>query len=217
MTINSRLLNEYRRLRQLAQGGRPIAALTQARVNLATHTTNTCVVFSSFFPSSEIGAPFHVGGVKLRWIENFERNGFRKVGFADEIVNLRHKGWFVDNESIGDVARGMVVQIAARRGQAIYFEAIADPYNDNAIMLAVDALGTDKDSAARAADWIAQRYAEKEREYQEASAARCHYDDLAAGIDCDKQTILQLIAEIRTHSQAIARGAPAVCKALRDT
>lgn len=83
--------------------------------------------------------------------------------FADEIVNLRHNGWYCDiygNQTI----RGIVFTLPNRRG----FVAGWTMGEGMCASLDFDIYQTEEE-AAYAADSIAERAAESEREYQESN------------------------------------------------
>lgn len=123
------------------------------------------------------GQPWELSrGTWLQWVESVP---FRLAGFADELARLGHSGWHTDPEGDGELARGIVYQMAGRDGRARYIPGIADPYNNGPAMLALgDAITAEgpeewqaeeaAKEAARRADRLAEIYAERERDYQEA-------------------------------------------------
>lgn len=125
---------------------------------------------------------------------------FRLLGFADEIAArndhrraIDHKGWFVD-EFQGEVMRGVVYKLARGRG---YMVGYADPWNNGAAFLE-HSTAEDDMQAAREADHIAEREAEKERDYQEARQKGRYY----------AERLPEDIAETRGRFLAIARSNP---------
>jgi hypothetical protein len=115
--------------------------------------------------------PHGVGGCNMTrqrdrpsyaWIEKPRDAGLRLVGYADEIVNLRHKGWYCD-EHQDDLFRGVVYRLPHSRG---FIAGYADPWNDGPAFVCLE-LAEDGRQAAFWADSIAEREAESEREYQE--------------------------------------------------
>lgn len=104
----------------------------------------------------------------IAWIENIQKAGLRFVGYADEIINLGHTGWFA-NEFQDETYRGAVLQRQAVDGKPCYLAAYADPNNEGTFRVDVrEWFIDDKESAARLADSMAENVAEKEREHQEA-------------------------------------------------
>lgn len=104
------------------------------------------------------GRPFRTGSSLVQW---HEWPAFRRVGYADEIVRLRHRGWFVSDSTQDEVARGEVYRLPHGR----FIAAVADPFNDGPAMLYLGEVFTDETEAARTADSIAETYAEEVREH----------------------------------------------------
>ncbi len=114
-----------------------------------------------------------------RWVENTDFAGLRTVGFADELTRIDHKGWYCDPHEFGsgELYRGIVFQLPARRGFPQYVYGYVDPFNECAASIDFDIMegphnGEDQDTsielhaAANAADSMAQMFAERERDYQ---------------------------------------------------
>jgi len=116
----------------------------------------------------QAGAPFRVGGYTVRWVEDPEALGLRTVGLADSILpHLRHRGWYVDIRQDGTTC-GIVFQLPARKGYPRFVAAITDPDRDDAIIMEVGETYESAREAAFAADNLAESYAEKAREDEEA-------------------------------------------------
>lgn len=178
--MNPDIVKPYRYFR--SRGLRACDAVLEARPNAGTDYT----IPKPFAPA---GAPFQNG---LRWVEQAPRNGFRFVGYADEIVSsIRHQGWFV-NEFQDETARGAVYQLTGVESGARYVAGMADPCgNDGAAVIdfsrvflgdPVDCFqSVTHDSGARdaalAADGIAERYADCEKAWNEAANARFRHDE----------------------------------------
>lgn len=94
-----------------------------------------------------------------------DAGGFDRYKWADEVVNLRHTGWFCD-EFQDDKIRGLVVRLPHGRFLAGWSmgEQMASAVEGE--------IYTSESEAAYAADSIAERVAESEREYQEEERAR---------------------------------------------
>lgn len=122
------------------------------------------------------GIPFAVGenvGYRhtfARWHESPE-TPFRFVGLASDCVKLGHTGWYTRDDDWGsELSRGVVYMLPHGR----FLAAIADPYQSakdgrGPAMIKTDRAGNlaiygDKESAAQAADRLAEIYAEGERE-----------------------------------------------------
>jgi hypothetical protein len=138
------------------------------------------------------GATFQAYGESAcRWIEDPESKGLRLLGLAHEVGKagycyssdaVEHRGWFMDSDGCETVC-GVVYQLPGKDGRARYLAGYADPYNaesngNGPALLSMEIYtGEPVDSeydpdsvlrdVARAADGIAERMAESEREYQE--------------------------------------------------
>ena len=107
------------------------------------------------------------------WIENPEQAGLIFVGYADEIVRLRHNEWFCD-DFCDETMRGVVYRFTGRRHG--FIAGHNDPYNDGPAYVWLKPFESDKD-AARYADDMARVDAEAEREFQEQENARLYGED----------------------------------------
>ena len=83
--------------------------------------------------------------------------------YADEVARLNHQGWFTDNEGWGDTIRGIVLRLPKGRGFLAGWTLGAGMASSVGYEVYRDAT-----EAAYAADSIAERAAEDEREYQRA-------------------------------------------------
>lgn len=203
--MTNTLKDYYKRLR--ANGATATRAITLARDNLAINRPLYDIPCKRAIEYNRQSAS---GG---RWIENVT-SGLRFKGYSDEVATrLRHKGWFTDNDGMGEVLRGAVWQLPARDGQAQYVYGYADPCNHNCAYIVFNPVTCEID-AAYAGDRMAELAAEKEREYQESWQAgksfACAGDDLKTV----RADTIALISAIRKERQ---RGAPSViCDALRS-
>lgn len=96
-------------------------------------------------------------------------DGFRDVGASHDIVRLRHTGWFKDADASETIA-GHVWQLPARDGGPVYLAGYVEPDSGYCTLDAWNGgicVYGDKDDAARAADSLAERDAETEREHNE--------------------------------------------------
>lgn len=149
-------------------------------------------------------------------------NGFRDIGAAHDIVRLRHTGWYMDADGSETIA-GHVWQLPARNGEPVYLSGYVEPESGYCTLDATRgriATHSDKEDAARAADALAEKDAEKEREYSERwQAARDADDERADARDALKTAradARQAIAAIR-EQRKIGGIVPAMCKILQDT
>lgn len=112
---------------------------------------------------------------------------FRFVGYSDEVLSLRHTGWFGDDEGSGfSVLRGVVFQIPARGGRSQYLAGVE--WGENGARGKFESGGgwieigrgdiyESKEDAARAADSLAENAAEVEREYHRKEAERVEREE----------------------------------------
>ena len=162
-------------------------------------------------PASEM---HHYCGV--RWVENASR-GLRLVGWADEILSLRHKGWYTeDNGWNGEVYRGVVYQLPARKGKPCFVYGYGDPDNDDCALVCFGDVEDTKEAAARSADGFAERFADEARDYNRAWQAGRKYEDLAEEVTDARQKALTICRELRAASKVVT-DTPTLCATLRET
>lgn len=151
----------------------------------------------------------------LRWIENIG-TAWRFAGFADDIVNLRHNGWFTD-EFQDETFRGVVYRLPSHKGKPIYFVGYADPNNDDCARGEIRTDLDDDNEAAYAADAIAERCAESEREYQEAWQLGQRYASTLETVEQERRERSLLFIELRQIKDSIHDAkTPTLCKVLKD-
>lgn len=135
--------------------------------------------------SISYGPEFRVEGTsfRMRYVE-LATDGLRFVGYADDLAKraIQHTGWFTD-EYQEDKLRGVVYALPSRGGKPVYVSGYEGSYNEGCPCLDFSDLYDDKKDAAIDADIIAERCAKREREYREASSARCQYDELGDSIE----------------------------------
>ncbi len=108
-----------------------------------------------------------------RMVYYVEPGALRSVGFADELVRIRHTGWFTDREFQDETMRGVVYQLPAHNGASRYVAGYH--YNggdDKGATLYFDTLYDDKEEAARMSDEHARVAADKECDYQDEERER---------------------------------------------
>ena len=156
---------------------------------------------------------------RYRWVENASR-GLRIVGAVDEIKPdhrplVDHCGWHLDPWGEGEVARGYVLQLPARDGEPLYIPAIADAWNPDSYICDFHGGTSDLREAIYAADSMAERYAEHEREYQLTESAKLRADELreeAARLRAEHRAV---VAELRSFAAWRNTHAPAICTRIR--
>ncbi len=147
-----------------------------------------------------------------RWVENVHEAGLRFVGYADEILGLRHTGWNTDPWGDWGVLRGAVWQLPARDGSAVYVHGYEDTENKGSALVCFDVQygepgGSEYDheqagrDAARCADSMAEYAAEKERDYQATESAKIRADELR---DEAREMRASLCDTIRTVRESIS-------------
>jgi len=156
------------------------------------------------------------GHDNVRWIEN-ANYGLRSCGFADDIVRLRHRGWFTEDDGANDeVYRGIVYQLPARDGKEQYVYGYVDPNNEGCALICFD-VQHDKEDAARAADNFAERMAEDARDFNRTWQAGQRYRELGEEVKDLRSEALTIGREMRAVKAATdARlRAPTLCATLR--
>lgn len=71
------------------------------------------------------------GSKAMRWIEKPAACGLRFVGYAHKIADLRHTGWYVDNDQ-HETVRGVVFQLPGRNGKPLFVAGYEDWNNGSA-------------------------------------------------------------------------------------
>lgn len=172
------------------------------------------------------GTPFQAGkhaGHRSTWgfwSEHCDEHA-RFVGLAHSIiVRLGHTGWYTMEDYRDELARGVVYLLPHGR----YIAAMADPCNSHK-----DGTGPcvieckpngqpyiygDKEDAARAADSLAEVYAEGEREYRRQESERMALEEKID--ECEKE-----LDALRSDARGLVDGirestlSPSLCERLR--
>jgi hypothetical protein len=188
-TFTTKLSDSYRHHRSL--GFRAADAIIRARRDLAAGKVRYGPTRHHISYGPQMAAH---GERHCRWIENVT-DGLRFAGHADELAQLRHNGWYLDDCG-GETVRGGVWQLPGRHGEPVFVAGYVDPWNDDSAFISFHVYD-DKTEAAYAADWIAERMAEQERDYQRAASAGFEHADLEAEIADRRRALLDLLAERR--------------------
>lgn len=149
------------------------------------------------------------GNDGLAFVEEGEC-GFRFVGASGKILsNLRHRGWYVDNQH-GETTMGVVYRLPHGR----FVAGASDPWNcdkrGEGPFLLENSVFDCPEEAARRADRIAELYAERLREDDLKFQAEREIEDAKEEISGLRESIRELISGIRESSLA-----PSVCNQLR--
>ncbi len=125
-----------------------------------------------------MGQPSHPG--TLLWLEDSESLA-RSIKYADEVLSyLHHTGYFVDQWQ-DETARGLVLTLPHGR----FLAACSDPCNfdykarSGPCILETGEVFTEERDAAKAADSLAESYAEQAREDDEKQQAEHDAEELA--------------------------------------
>lgn len=123
----------------------------------------------------------HRAGEPL-WFEERELENKSWVSGTDEahkVLNLRHTGWYSDDNQTGLVV-GYVVELRHKRG----FLAGYQEKESDGVLVDFSEIHDCQEDAARRGDRLAELSAEKEREYHESwrkgSQARTHHEEATA-------------------------------------
>ncbi|WP_325341579.1 hypothetical protein [Xylophilus sp.] len=147
-------------------------------------------------PTSHTGLSGGRNGVEPVWVTH-DGPAFDRERYADEVVNLRHTGWFTDNHCNGK-ARGIVVALPHGRFLAGYH------WDDNGERCYFGDLYDDEDDATRAADSLAERFAEDARadseRFDAMQDAEGHCEAVASDVDMAYQA-RNVSARHREHAR----------------
>lgn len=161
-----------------------------------------------------------------RFIDKLSDVGLRLVGYSDEISNIRHKGWFTDDDIQDETYRGAVVQLPGRKGYAVLLPAYQESCNDGFIVDFGDATlvralddgltGEDETrTVAREGDRMAERAAEEARDYNRAWRLGADHASLREEIAADHAHLRAVLAEFRQARKVGALGFETLCATVR--
>ena len=148
-----------------------------------------------------------------RWVEHIS-DGLREVDEASKIIRLDHTGWFVDNFQ-DETVHGIVYRLPARDGKEQFAPAVNDPWNQDCALVDFHSITDDKEDAARWADSMAERYAEKEREFQAEESAKMRIEDINEEIKKEYQEFRRISRELRANC-AVIQGIEVIRELVRD-
>lgn len=165
-------------------------------------------------------------GSALYWFERPADIGLREVDHADEIYPeaIKHRGWYTDDDRMNETVRGHVWQLPAKNGRARYVSGFQDPWNDGQGVIDRHdiTIGDSREEyddqarreAALAADSIAERYAEEERDYQRAWRAGADAQEALEEAANERRELIEALQEHRKERER-ADERPALCAAFR--
>lgn len=207
-----------RRIVELPKGT-PRARLDDKRTRSATYNPRVSPYLHAPKPrqAGDVGRGFYHGDAgmpDLRW------------EWADDIAprSIHHRGWYTDDDGIGETMRGIVFRLPKGRGflygwsmgpgmaaEITGYEPVGgwDPSRYG------DAIEQAEHFAAMAADGAAERAAEKEREYQRAWSDGREYADALEEAERERKAYRDLARALGEAVQSHGKAAPIICAELR--
>jgi hypothetical protein len=182
--------------------GRAVACLDKARKDIAEGKKR--------YPRQHFGmrggADWKLGSDTVFFCEDTatylrnERDALQVIAAAS-YRSPRHTGYYMSPDNwTGEIARGVVFQLPGKNRAPRYISGIADSWSGAAHAAIISPeIFDDETDAARNADALADRYAEQERDYQEAWQAGQRFAELGAEIAEERKTALATLAKYRTH------------------
>lgn len=178
--------------------------------------------FGPSYNSTWGGQPWKIGGTRTwgRFLERPE-TGFTFEGQAHKLLKLRHTGWYVQHDDYNETTIGIVYRV---QGKRLYIAACSDPWNcdkegrgpciveikENGQPYLYDSI----EEAARAADGLAETYAEScredDRKYQENQQREQELEEAEETLATSREEARAMLAEIRESSLS-----PALCERLK--
>jgi hypothetical protein len=140
--------------------------------------------------------------------------GFRRVGWSDEKLNLRHTGWYADNYQ-EETFRGVVFRLPAKRGQERFVAGYVESMNDGFVLDLSEVWDNDLIGAVREADRLAERAAEDARMFAAKDAANMRIENIAEELKDIRAEIMALCRSIREACPGIEKHKP-IRSALRS-
>ena len=132
-----------------------------------------------------------------RFFQSEQDTGLRRVGWSDEHLRIKHTGWYSDNYQ-EETFRGVVFRLTARlRGRerfvAGYFESMSEGF----VLDLSEIWEDDLTGAAQEGDRLAERAAEKARDFEAKDAAALRIEEIGAELKNVRAEILELCQSIR--------------------
>ena len=143
-----------------------------------------------------------------RFFQSEQDTGLRRVGWSDEHLHIRHTGWYSDNYQ-EETFRGVVFRLSARSGGrerfvAGYFESMSEGF----VLDLSEIWEDDLTGAAREGDRLAERAAEKARDFEAKDAAALRIEEIDAELKNVRAEILELCQSIRKACPEIGQHKP---------
>lgn len=143
-----------------------------------------------------------IGGnppAKDRWIDPIDQSGLRFVAWADEILSLCHTGYYC-NEFCDSTYRGAVYQLTGKGGNARYLAAYVESDSPQSALVHMSISGN-KTQCARNADYLADRSAEKAREYDETCCKASNYQEMQHSLKNQRAIIYAQASLLRQNGK----------------
>nr|ARB13533.1 hypothetical protein Ccr10_gp005 [Caulobacter phage Ccr10]ARB13858.1 hypothetical protein Ccr10_gp328 [Caulobacter phage Ccr10]ARB14562.1 hypothetical protein Ccr29_gp005 [Caulobacter phage Ccr29]ARB14897.1 hypothetical protein Ccr29_gp341 [Caulobacter phage Ccr29] len=205
-------------------------AAKNAEIHARPHMAGNVAGYNeSVWPTTALGVAAKAGAFKRpetagNWSEDRKAYhapawpaGWRVLGTAEEVCRkegsrrVEHSGWYTTPDDYSATLSGYVLQIPARDGVAQYVAGVAHSEFDRVTVYPSRRFDNPLD-AASAADQIAERDAEEEREYQSAWQAGVRFAELGAEVKEARAEALAILGERR---KVKGLETPALCGAIR--
>lgn len=217
--MTNKTLDFYRTNR--ANGMRASLALDYARRQSARYAAEVeplpygkarSAACDSIVPKRRPATAYNPASNGKRWIEH--ASGNLRVHKARDLVRFEHTGWYCDVFQ-DSVTYGAVIQLPARNGQARYYPAYSDPWNDDCYYVDFTQHHSHPESCARAADDMARREGEEQVEYGEADQAGQRYSSYIDAAQSARKACLELIADFKAEQRDGKTARESICQAIR--
>lgn len=147
---------------------------------------------------------------KVLYVDSLDSLGWRKCGDSEDLITLRHSGWYADNDQ-DSLIKGTVLQLPSRHGVKQYVPATYHTDYDTCTVYLNDT-GPDREQAARDADRNAEIEAEESREFYAKDAAEQQIAEAREEIHRINKETLAVLKEIKTvtlppHMCSLFKGA----------
>ncbi|MBF0250382.1 MAG: hypothetical protein HQL35_07130 [Alphaproteobacteria bacterium] len=134
--------------------------------------------------------------------------GLRFEAWVDDVLRLRHTGWYAD-EFQDETFRGAVFRLpAGRKGRERFVAGYGESLSEGFVLDLTEVWDGDFIGAAHEADRLAERSAEDAREWQARESARLRLEDIAGELTTVRKDILDLCRSIRAACPALSDQKP---------
>ncbi len=149
-----------------------------------------------------------------RFYESADQAGLRFVGWADESLRLRHRGWYSDNYA-EETFRGAIFRLPGKCGKERFVAGYGESMGGGFVLDLSEVWNDDLIGAAREADRLAERAGEDAREYEAKESTKLRIEDIAEELKSIRSQILVLCRSIRKACPDIGQHKP-IRSALRS-